>query len=671
MDAFATVLKKHGIGPLLRDRLDTLQVNMGNLCNQACRHCHIAASPQGKKIMSRAVVDKIVKFLAKNRLDTLDITGGAPELNPNFEHLIKASRPYVREVIVRCNLTALSQPGKSRLERLFRDRNVHLICSLPCYSQENTDGQRGRGVFQKSIAALRRLNGLGYARGNGLRLDLVYNPASAMLPPKEELLRQEYREALTEKQGIRFDRLITITNSPINRFKGYLKKRGEYDDYITLLKDNFNPDVLGKLMCRNLLSVDYKGRLYDCDFNQAAGIPLKGKQGRHLDITRLNPRDLTGKKIATAQHCLSCAAGCGSTCQGAIDNGEGKQKQAATRQYYGKTLKNKRDLKTGACCPTEAMPKEHKAILSLIEPEIRDKFYGCGSPIPPLVRGCSILDLGCGAGRDAYLLSYLAGKQGRVIGVDMTQEQINIAQKYKDRQMRRFGFSSANIEFRRGYIENLNTLGIADNSLDIVVSNCVINLSVDKQAVFREILRALKPGGELYFSDIFSGQRLPQRLKNDPILYGECLAGALYTQDFRRILRDCGCLDYRIVNRRKVTLNDPRIEEKVGGYDFYSMTVRAFKLDTLEDACEDYGQAAVYLGTIPKIPHRFILDEHHIFIAGKPMLVCGNTAEMLTRTRYARHFRVEGDRKVHYGPFPCGGKNENDATTGEINVGCC
>ena len=245
------------------------------------------------------------------------------------------------------------------------------------------------------------------------------------------------------------------------------------------------------------------------------------------------------------------------------------------------------------------------------------------------------------------------GPDGFVIGVDMTAEQLEIARRHKDAQTKKFGFARPNVDFRQGYIEDLASIDIKDNSVDVVISNCVINLSPDKEQVFAEIFRVLKPGGEIYFSDVFSGRRIPEELRSDPVLYGECLSGALYIEDFRRLLARLGCPDYRVVSKREIILDNPEIEAKAGMIDFYSMTVRAFKLPGLEDICEDYGQTAVYLGTIPGMPHRFSLDDHHLFIAGKPMLVCGNTAAMLGETRFVRHFRMTGDRSHHFGPFAC------------------
>ena len=342
------------------------------------------------------------------------------------------------------------------------------------------------------------------------------------------------------------------------------------------------------------------------------------------------------------------------------------------KEYYGKILKGKQDLKSGACCPADAMPVHHREIVKLIADEIIEKFYGCGSPLPSTLEGCTVLDLGCGTGRDTYMAAYLAGPSGRVIGIDMTDEQLEVANRQVDEQMKRFGFLRPNIEFKKGYIEDLASAGIEDNSVDVVISNCVINLSPDKPKVFSEIFRVLKPGGELYFSDVFAGRRVPEAIKNDPILYGECLGGALYVEDFRRMLQNLGVPDYRVTSKTPIDLGNAELEAKAGMIDFYSITVRAFKLESLEDICEDYGQLAIYRGGVPEAPHAFELDDHHLFIKDKPMLVCGNTASMIQDTRYARHFEIHGDRSVHYGPFDCGPaspryKNEDGGAGGA----CC
>ena len=339
----------------------------------------------------------------------------------------------------------------------------------------------------------------------------------------------------------------------------------------------------------------------------------------------------------------------------------------AVRNYYGRVLKSTEDLQTSACCTAERLPAHLAELEAQLAEEVRDKFYGCGSPLPPALEGATALDLGCGSGRDVFLLSKLVGERGQVIGVDMTPEQLSVAEKHLDYHRQKWGYQRSNVRLQSGYIEDLKGAGVASASVDVVVSNCVVNLSPDKRRVFAEIFRVLKPGGELYFSDVFAGRRVPQPLKEDPVLLGECLGGALYLEDFRRILRDVGCLDYRIVSQRKLTLDNPEIERKAGMIDFYSVTVRAFKLD-LEDKCEDYGQVATYLGTIAESPHRFTLDDHHLFKAGQPMRVCGNTAQMVEDTRYGRHFRVQGDRSTHYGLFDCGPLPSSTAGT---DGACC
>jgi len=346
------------------------------------------------------------------------------------------------------------------------------------------------------------------------------------------------------------------------------------------------------------------------------------------------------------------------------------EKMDNIKEYYGKILKDKNDLQTSACCTTETIPNYLKSIFAQIDDEVLSKFYGCGSPIPPALEGATVLDLGCGTGRDVYTCSPLVGEKGRVIGIDMTEEQLEVAKRHLDSQTKKFGLATPNVEFKKGYIEDLKALGIESNSIDVVISNCVINLSPDKEAVFSEIFRVLKPGGELLFSDVFTGRRIPEHLKSDKILQGECLAGAIYTHDFRRCLRHLGCLDYRVLNKRKLALENPEISRKAGMIDFYSMTIRAFKIESLEDVCEDYGQVATYLGTITERPHDFLLDDHHLFQTGKPTLVCGNTASMLSETRFRKHFEVTGNRLTHYGLFDCG-PTVNVVDSSGAGSACC
>ena len=321
------------------------------------------------------------------------------------------------------------------------------------------------------------------------------------------------------------------------------------------------------------------------------------------------------------------------------------------KEYYGKQLKSKDDLKTSSCCCATIPTVEIKDTLPLIADEITSRFYGCGSPLPPMLEGMTVLDLGCGTGRDVYIASKLVGESGHVIGVDMTEEQIGVAIKYQDEQRERFGYKTSNVRFIQGYIEDLRSLGIEDRSVDVVISNCVLNLSPAKEQVFEEIYRILKPGGELYFSDVFADRRIPEHLATDPVLCGECLGGALYVEDFRRLMMKVGFTDFRYASICGIELNNKEIEDKLGIVNFTSRTVRAFKIDDLEDICEDYGQVAWYDGSINGHPHFFDLDDHHRFITNKPMLVCGNTASMVSDTRYGKAFRLLGDRSAHYGRF--------------------
>jgi arsenite methyltransferase len=344
---------------------------------------------------------------------------------------------------------------------------------------------------------------------------------------------------------------------------------------------------------------------------------------------------------------------------------------AAVRDYYGTRLTGRGDLKTGACCSTDPLSPRLRSILNTIHPQATSRFYGCGSPIPDDVDGLTVLDLGCGTGRDVFMLSALVGESGRSIGVDMTPEQLAVGRDHQTVQARIFGHSISNVSFLEGRFEDLSALGIADGSIDVVISNCALNLSVDKAKVFAEIRRVLKPGGELLFSDVFASRRLPADVASDPLLVGECLGGALYVEDFRRLMMDAGWLDVRLLARRTISIDHPYAELLVGPTTFWSMTIRAFKLDNLEDCCEDYGQVATYLGTVPDAPASFVLDDHHRFIAGKPMLVCGNTAAMVGESRLGRHFRVDGDRTTHFGQFECSPSGSSAQAGIPQASGCC
>lgn len=348
-----------------------------------------------------------------------------------------------------------------------------------------------------------------------------------------------------------------------------------------------------------------------------------------------------------------------------------KQARASIRDYYGRVLQRSSHLKTDACCTPNGVPPYLKSIVEQLDDAIVERYYGCGSPIPTAIEGCTVLDLGCGTGRDAFICSKLAGPHGRVIGLDMTPQQLDVAWAHEQSQARAFGYTKPNTRFVQGYMEELGAAGIEDDSVDVVISNCVTNLSPDKEQVFSEIFRVLKPGGELFFSDIFADRRLPTIWREDPVLLGECLAGAMYIEDFRRLLLSLGVPDYRVVARRPVAIDNEEVQAKIGMARFESVTIRAFKIASLEDKCEDFGQVATYLGTIAHCPHSFMLDDHHEFNTGKPMLVCGNTAAMVAETRFAAHFRVSGDRSQHFGLFPCGPAESSAARSASIVGGCC
>ncbi|MBI2882488.1 MAG: arsenosugar biosynthesis radical SAM protein ArsS [Candidatus Methylomirabilis oxyfera] len=300
-------------------KIEVLQVNMGRYCNQACLHCHVEAGPGRKEIMGRDTVEAVLRFLEGSAIPTVDVTGGAPELNPNFEYLVKSCVRRKRHVIDRCNLTVLFEPGKEYLPEFFREHRVELICSLPCYLEANVDHQRGNGTFELSIRALQRLNRLGYGvPGTGLALHLVHNPVGAYLPPPQEQLEADYTQFLQEKYGIVLNHLYCLTNVPITRFEKFLKRRGEYDRYVDLLESTFNPVTLDNVMCRSLLSVDWEGSVYDCDFNQVLQMPLQDGEGRPLKIWELAAHAVEGRRILVGNHCYACTAGTGSSCGGAL-----------------------------------------------------------------------------------------------------------------------------------------------------------------------------------------------------------------------------------------------------------------------------------------------------------------------------------------------------------------
>lgn len=347
--------------------------------------------------------------------------------------------------------------------------------------------------------------------------------------------------------------------------------------------------------------------------------------------------------------------------------------QDEVKHYYGKVLQSSTDLQTNACCTDAAPSARLQQALSRIHPEVRSRYYGCGLVAPALLEGQRILDLGSGAGQDCYVLSQLVGESGEIVGVDMTEEQLEVARRHIDHHTEAFGYSKPNVSFHHGYIERLGELGLADESFDIIVSNCVINLVPDKAAVLAEAWRLLRPGGELYFSDVYADRRVPPELMQDPVLYGECLSGALYWNDFLHLARGTGFIDPRLVEDRPLTISNEVLQQKLGNIRFYSATYRLFKLPELESDCEDYGQAVRYLGTIEEEEHAFVLDKHHVIETGRMFPVCGNTYRMLKESRFQPHFEFFGDGNTHYGIFAgCGGGLPYDETSdGDASGGCC
>jgi SAM-dependent methyltransferase len=343
------------------------------------------------------------------------------------------------------------------------------------------------------------------------------------------------------------------------------------------------------------------------------------------------------------------------------------------KEYYGKTLGGSDDLKTDACCTTDAMPDYLKPVLAKIHEEVAQRYYGCGLVVPEAVEGLRILDLGCGAGRDVYALAGLVGEQGSVVGVDMTPEQLAVANEHRQYHADIFGYASPNTEFHLGYIERLGELGLADNSFDLIVSNCVLNLCPDKAAVLREAWRLLKPGGEMYFSDVYADRRIPSPLLSDPVLYGECLSGALYWNDFLHMAKSAGFADPRLANDRPLGIENREVQEKVAGIGFYSATWRLFKIPGLEPTGEDYGQSVIYRGTIDQHPHAFELDKQHRMETDKPVQVSGNTSRILSATRFAPHFEFTGNRDTHHGIFTSHGSGLpfDDEAKPAASSGCC
>jgi radical SAM/Cys-rich protein len=316
MHATLPLMRQYRFPALRRDRLVTLQVNLGYKCNQSCVHCHVNAGPSRTEVMSPDTISEVMRYLAEQRPKTLDVTGGAPELHPQFRELVARARGLGVHVIDRCNLTIVDEPGQEDLPAFLRDHGVEIIASLPCYTEELVDRQRGKGVYQTSIRALRKLNALGY--GRELPLNLVYNPQGPSLPPAQAKLEADYKRILGEQHGIVFNRLYTLANMPIQRFGSMLVSKGKFGAYMELLHASHRDENLESVMCRSLVSVDWQGYVYDCDFNQMLGLPLKLNGARRVRLAELIGRDLAGNPIAVRDHCYGCTAGQGSSCGGAL-----------------------------------------------------------------------------------------------------------------------------------------------------------------------------------------------------------------------------------------------------------------------------------------------------------------------------------------------------------------
>ena len=319
MLATLPLLQETDFPAIHRGKLETLQVNLGYLCNQSCQHCHVDAGPKRKEQMQRQTVDELIDFLRRSSVNTLDLTGGAPELNANFRYLVTAARELGIEVIDRCNLTVLNEPGQQELAEFLAENKVQVVASLPCYLKDNVEAQRGKGVYQSSITGLRKLNELGYGRpGSGLQLNLMYNPQGPSLPPPQEALEADYRRELQQREGVSFNNLFVLVNMPIMRFGSMLISKGQFDDYMSMLKDSYQAANLQNVMCRSLLSVDWQGYIYDCDFNQMLGLPVKSAGPQAAHIRDIDAGELEHKPIITGDHCYGCTAGQGCSCSGAL-----------------------------------------------------------------------------------------------------------------------------------------------------------------------------------------------------------------------------------------------------------------------------------------------------------------------------------------------------------------
>ena len=648
---------------IARKNLSLIQVNLGNLCNEFCQHCHVEASPSGKNVMTRETAQKIIDKLNTMSLKNIEFTGGTPEMNPNLKLFIEKLRD--KNISIRTSLSILATEEYKYFIDIYKENNIKIICSLPDLSQEVAKIQRGGKYFETAIETLRKLNDIGY--GKELPMDIVYNPVGDFLPPSQNDLEIRYRQHLKENYGVVFSKLSAIVNVPIKRFKKYLVDNNRYNDYIDLLFKNHNLATWESVMCRTLLTIGHDGRVYDCDFNYALDIPIKGYENTFFWDIDFSSFD---SEVVVSEHCLACTVNRGSSCHGELANDSiSSSIKENVKQYYGKELGSTKDLKTSACCNLDEVPEYVREISTMLADEVVMKYYGCGSPIPLALEGATVLDLGCGTGKDSFVASKLVGENGKTIGIDMTYEQIAVAKKYVDYQMKAFGFKKSNVEFIHDVVENLDRY-ITNSSVDVVISNCVINLLEDKELILRKILNVLKEGGEFYFSDVYADRRLPEHIKSNKIIYGECLGGALYWRDFENMAKTLGFSSPMAVSEREIQIEDKDIRKQIGNIRFFSITYRLFKIDGYEKDCEDYGQIAIYRGGIKYSENSFALDNEHIFEKNRPVRVCGNTARILSRSRFSEYFEIIGSFDEHFGAFFSWGRADKDINA-KKTIACC
>lgn len=660
---------------IFKDQFDLIQINVGNLCNLNCTHCHIGASPRGDKNMDLLTVNLIIEKILSLDIQTIEFTGGTPEMNDSFTTFLKRLSDEGKNLVVRTSLTVLEDPKYVHFLELYKLFNVKVIASLPSVFEDLTTKQRGFGVFDDSLVVLKKLNDLGYGKDN-LQLDLVYNPVGTHLPKNQKELENEYKDILKKNYDITFNNLASIVNMPIKRFKKDLQNQNMLDEYINKLKENFNVTTLDNVMCRRVLSIDYQGYVYDCDFNLALEKRIKNYEDTKfwdIDFTNFKP------EISFDTHCYGCTVNSGSSCHGEVIKSETVKpfdaKQNA-QEYYGEVLSSSDDLKTTACCTLDMIPQRIRDVMPYIADEIKDKYYGCGSPVPYVLENQRVLDLGCGSGRDIYILSKLVGEDGMVHGIDMTKNQIDVAKKYQGIQQKRFGHSKVNTNFIHDYIENIDQ-HFKNNSVDIVTSNCVINLLENKQDILKKVYNILDFGGEFYFSDVYVSRRLSDDIKTHKVLHGECLGGALYVNDFLRFAKEAGFVEPRMMSSKEIKITDNEVKKLVGNAKFYSITYRLWKIEDLDMVCEDYGQFATYKGGIEGHDLEFELDSNHLFEKGRPEHVCKNTADMLQKTRFKEYFDVVGNISTHFGEFTgCAtltsvNRQENNKNENDLSCGCC